>query len=331
MSLPLHIGDMQLRSRVLVAPMSGVTDLPFRRTLQHFQPGLVVSEMVAGEGLAKGDPENIARAAGGTELDPLAIQLVGRDPHWMGKGAQLCEAAGAQIIDINMGCPARKVTSGLSGSALMREPKLAQEIIEAVIDAVEVPVTLKTRLGWDDESLNAAEICVAAQEAGVEMFVIHGRTRCQFYKGDADWAAVRTVVDAVERPVFVNGDIHSPDQAEKAMERSGAQGVMLGRALIGAPWLLRDIMARIDGNSTPKPLSARDKASIALQHYNDILDFYPVGKGLRIARKHLAGYCDSAALRSDDCRRQQICRSLDEDEVRAMLSDIFLNPRNLAA
>ncbi len=331
MSLPLHIRDMQLRSRVLVAPMSGVTDLPFRKILQQFAPGLVVSEMVAGEGLAKGDPENIARAAGGKELDPLAIQLVGRDPHWMSKGAELCAAAGAQIIDINMGCPARKVTSGLSGSALMREPELAHEIIQAVVEAVDVPVTLKTRLGWDDESLNAADICKAAEDIGVEMFVIHGRTRCQFYKGEADWAAIRSVVDAVERPVFVNGDIHTPDQAVAAMEQSGAIGVMLGRALIGQPWLLRDIMARIDGTLPVKPLTAHVKADIALMHYNEILDFYPEGKGLRVARKHLAGYCDGAGLQPDDNRRGQICRSLDPNEVRGLLLDIFLKPERIVA
>jgi len=331
MSLPLHIGDMQLRSRVLVAPMSGVTDLPFRKTLQQFQPGLVVSEMVAGEGLARGNPESVARAAGGVELDPLAIQLVGRKPHWMGEGAKLCEAAGAQIIDINMGCPARKVTNGLSGSALMREPQLAQEIIEAVVEAVDVPVTLKTRLGWDDDSLNAAEICIAAEAVGVAMFVIHGRTRCQFYKGSADWAAVKSVVDAVNVPVFVNGDIHTPDQAVEAMEQSGADGVMLGRALIGQPWLLRDVMARVDGTPLPEPLTPQVKADIALAHYNEILSFYPEGKGLRIARKHLSGYCDSAGLAQDDPRRGQICRSFDVNEVRDLLPDIFLRPESVAA
>jgi len=331
MSLPLHIRDMQLRSRVLVAPMSGVTDLPFRKILQQFQPGLVVSEMVAGEGLVRGNPESVARAAGGAELDPLAIQLVGRKPHWMAEGAKLCEAAGAQVIDINMGCPARKVTTGLSGSALMREPKLAQDIIEAVVEAVDVPVTLKTRLGWDDDSLNAAEICKAAEAAGVEMFVIHGRTRCQFYKGEADWAAVRAVVDAVDKPVFVNGDIHTPDQAVEAMEQSGADGVMLGRALVGQPWMLRDVMARVDGLPPPEPLTAQRKSEIALEHYNEILAFYPIGKGLRIARKHLTGYCDAAGLAADDTRRGQICRSVDVDEVRAMLSDIFLRPESAAA
>jgi len=331
MSLPLHIRDMQLRSRVLVAPMSGVTDLPFRKILQQFQPGLVVSEMVAGEGLVRGNPDSVSRAAGGAALDPLAIQLVGRKPHWMAQGAKLCEAAGAQIIDINMGCPARKVTTGLSGSALMREPKLALEIIQSVVDAVEVPVTLKTRLGWDDDSLNAAEICAAAEDAGVEMFVIHGRTRCQFYKGEADWGAVGAVVEAVDKPVFVNGDIHTPDQAVEAMQQSGADGVMLGRALVGQPWVLRDVMARVDGFSAPEPLSAQAKAEVALAHYNELITFYPEAKGLRIARKHLAGYCDGAGLAKTDPRRGQICRSVNVDEVRAMLTDIFLRPESAAA
>lgn len=331
MGLPLHIRDMQLPSRVLVAPMSGVTDLPFRSILQQFKPGLVVSEMVAGEGLAKGDPENIARAAGAGLGGPLAIQLVGREPEWMAQGAKLCEAAGAKIIDINMGCPARKVTKGLSGSALMREPELAQDIISRVVQAVDVPVTLKTRLGWDDASLNAVDICKAAEGAGVEMFVIHGRTRCQFYKGRADWGAVRAVVDAVERPVFVNGDILTPDQAQAAMDISGAAGVMIGRALIGQPWLLRDIMARIDGTAPPLALLADEKAQIAQMHYARIVEFYPERKGIRVARKHLAGYCDAAGLTPDDTRRGKICRSLDVDEVHANLEDIFLNPKRMAA
>ena len=190
MANPVHIGKYALRSNVLVAPMSGVTDLPFRRVLDRFKPGLVVSEMVASERLVAGDAENLAKASGQGVLEPLSIQLVGRDPHWMAEGAKACADAGADIVDINMGCPARKVTGALSGSALMREPKLALEIIAAVVNAVDVPVTLKMRLGWDHDDLNAAEIAAAAEGLGVVMFVVHGRTRCQFYKGDADWLSL---------------------------------------------------------------------------------------------------------------------------------------------
>ena len=189
MTNPIHIGKVELRSRVLVAPMSGVTDLPFRKVLARFQPGLVVSEMVAGDRLASGEAESLARAAGSKDIHPLAIQLVGHDPEWMGVGAALSEKAGAHIIDINMGCPARKVVGGQSGSALMRDLDHALTMIEATIASTSVPVTLKMRLGWDDDSLNAPELAIKAEAAGVKMVVVHGRTRCQFYEGQADWRA----------------------------------------------------------------------------------------------------------------------------------------------
>ena len=314
MTNPVYIGKSALRSKGLVAPMSGVTDFPFRRVLAQFGPGLVVSEMVASERLVAGDAQNLAKASGKGVIDPLSIQLVGRDPHWMAEGAKACADAGADIIDINMGCPARKVTGALSGSALMREPKLALDIIEAVVDAVDLPVTLKMRLGWDGESLNAPEIAKAAEDVGVQMFVVHGRTRCQFYKGDADWAAVRGVVDAVDAPVFVNGDIFDGLDAQRAMEAAGAAGVMIGRSLIGRPWDILDIRDKIDGD-VDFPISANQKAEIAAAHYKDILEFYPASKGIRFARKHLAGYCDHSGLSKTDPLRARICRSEDPDEV----------------
>lgn len=322
MANPIHIGKHVLRSRVLIAPMSGVTDLPFRKVLHQFDPGLVVSEMVASERLVSGDAENLAKAAGQGLVEPLAIQLVGRDPHWMAEGAKACEAAGADIIDINMGCPARKVTGAQAGSALMREPKLAMEIVRAVVDAVEVPVTLKMRLGWDHDSLNAAEIAKASEDVGVKMFVVHGRTRCQIYKGEADWAAVSDVVDAVSAPVFVNGDIYDGADAKEAMKQSGAHGVMVGRSLVGRPWDILEIRASVDGGEFTMP-DPTEKSSVARAHYQDILDFYPAAKGLRFARKHLAGYCDDAGLAKDDPLRRRICQGLDPEDVSEALGLAF--------
>ncbi|MEL6688389.1 MAG: tRNA dihydrouridine synthase DusB [Pseudomonadota bacterium] len=331
MANSLHIGKLKLRSRVLVAPMSGVTDLPFRRILSRFVPGAVVSEMIAGEGLSKDDPENVARAAGGADIRPMAVQLVGRDPYWMAEGAKKLEAAGAELIDINFGCPARKVVTGMSGSALMREPKLAKSIVSAVVEAVSVPVTVKMRLGWDDDSLNAPEIANDAVEAGARAITVHGRTRCQFYEGQADWGAVKPTAEAVTVPLFVNGDIANGASALQALSDSSADGVMVGRSLIGRPWALQPIMSAVDGTEPKPDLLPEDKTQHALDHYAEILDFYPVRKGVRVARKHLVGYADEAGLQTDDPRRQELARSDDPDRVKSLLGQLFLDENRSAA
>jgi len=279
--------------------------------------------MVASELLVKGKADIVAKAAGHGEIEPLVIQLVGREAKWMAEGARLSEEAGAAIIDINMGCPARKVTSGLSGSALMRDLDHALELVEATIGAVTVPVTLKMRLGWDFDCLNAPELAKRAEAAGVEMIVVHGRTRNQFYTGEADWAAVKATKDVVSIPVFVNGDIHTAEDALEAIQRSGADGVMVGRSLIGAPWNLRDIIAGVDGLPKAAPLSNGIKGEIAIRHYRDLIKFYPEGKGIRVARKHLAGYVEHLGLTNEDELRSKICRSEAPEDVVEILADIY--------
>lgn len=317
------IGKYELRSRVLVAPMSGLTDLPFRRVVNLFNPGLIVSEMVAGQMLAMGKPDTLARAAGGGEIDPLVIQLVGCEKNWMSKAAKLSQEAGAALIDINMGCPARKVTSGMSGSALMKDIDNAMELIVATIDSVDIPVTLKMRLGWNTDTINAPYLAVKAQKAGVQMIVVHGRTRCQFYDGKADWSAVKETVEAVDIPVFVNGDINNANDAIEALDRSCAAGVMVGRALIGAPWKLQEIISAVDRLAEQKPLNINDKRKIILDHYRDIIDFYGERKGVKIARKHLIGYLDDLNLIDDSEIKSSIVRMSQSSKVYDKLDVIF--------
>ncbi|MEA2884349.1 MAG: tRNA-dihydrouridine synthase [Bradyrhizobium sp.] len=325
---PLKIGDIELANRVLLAPMSGVTDAPFRRLAASLGAGLVVSEMTASDDLVHGRPMSVLRceAAG---IGAHVVQLAGCEARWMAEGARIAEAGGADIIDINMGCPARHVTGGQSGSALMRDLDHALTLIDATISAVKVPVTLKMRLGWDHGSLNAPELARRAESAGVQLITVHGRTRCQFYKGDADWRAVRAVKDAIRIPLVVNGDINSYHDAVAALEMSGADAVMIGRGAQGQPWLPGQIGRRLQtGIAEPSPtLASQLKYICAL--YDEVVSHYGLRIGLRHARKHLGWALDVAANISGapasvlKAWRQRILTAEDPRGVHRALHDAF--------
>jgi tRNA-dihydrouridine synthase B len=298
--MPPQIAHIPLTSPVILAPMAGITDLPFRRVVARFGAGLVVSEMVASQEMMQGGALARSRAELGLTEAATAVQLVGRDPYWMGEAARYLAQNGAQIIDINMGCPAKRVTqtggNGACGSALMREPDLVSAILQAVVAGAGVPVTLKTRLGWDERSLNAPEIAARAEAAGIAMITIHGRTRCQFYKGHADWAAIAAVKAAVRIPVIANGDIIDGATARTALDRSNADGVMVGRGAQGAPWRLAQIGAHLTGAPAPTVPQGADLYDLIAQHYEEILLHYGADLGLRVARKHLGWYLEEAGL-----------------------------------
>jgi tRNA-dihydrouridine synthase B len=322
------MAEISITPPVLLAPLAGITDLPFRRLVSSFGAGLVVSEMVASQEVVQARPLARARAELGFGDSATAVQLAGREPYWMAEAAKYVESQGARVIDINMGCPAKKVTNGYSGSALMKDLDHALRLIEAVVGAVQVPVTLKTRLGWDDALLNAPTLARRAEGAGVRMVTIHGRTRCQFYKGQADWAAIRAVKEAVNVPLIANGDITDSSRAAEALRLSGADGVMIGRGAQGRPWVLAQVAHALYGAPAPVIPQGDALADMIIAHYEAMLSFYGAELGIKIARKHLGWYLEAAGL---EPARAEVLTADDPVLVIARLRSIFRQQERCAA
>jgi nifR3 family TIM-barrel protein len=327
--LAILLAEKPLDPPVFLAPLAGITDLPFRNLVSGFGAGLVVSEMVASQEMVEAKASVRARAELGFGLENTAVQLAGREAHWMAEAARLAEGQGARIIDINMGCPAKKVVSGYSGSALMKNLDHALTLIEAVVGAVSVPVTLKTRLGWDDDLLNAPDLARRAEAAGIRMITIHGRTRCQFYKGAADWAAIRAVTEAVSIPVIANGDIIDSDTAGNALRLSGADGVMVGRGAQGRPWQLQQIAHDLFGAAAPEIPKGDALSDMIAGHYEEMLSFYGASLGTRVARKHLGWYMDEAG--TSKALRREVLTASDPDRVVRLIPRMLTETEEMAA